>query len=144
MIRGLIAALIGSLGYSMMFKNTGKKMWIAAVGGCLTWGLYLILQYFGVHYIMANFISAAFGDIYAELMARFLKAPATIFLIPSVVPLIPGGSLYYTMLYAVAKDTINFTNMGMQTFYTAGAIAVGVVLVSVIFKLYGGKVILQE
>ena len=35
----------------------------------------------------------------AELLARLLKAPATIFLVIGIIPLVPGGGLYYTMDY---------------------------------------------
>ena len=43
------------------------------------------------------------------------------------------------MLSAVAGELDAFTKRGMQTLNIAISIAVGVVLVSVLFKLYGGK-----
>ena len=33
--------------------------------------------------------------IYSEIWAKILKTPATTILMPTVIPLIPGGSLYY-------------------------------------------------
>ncbi|MBQ1965266.1 MAG: threonine/serine exporter family protein, partial [Clostridia bacterium] len=41
-------------------------------------------------------------SVYAGIMARVLKTPATTFITTSLIPLIPGGSLYYTMAYAFA------------------------------------------
>lgn len=136
---GIATAFMGSLGFSMMFQNHGRKLLLSALGGGLTWAFYLLLDRMGFSYQIAYFFSAVAAALYAECMARKCKAPATIFLIPSIVPLIPGGSLYYTMLSAVAGELDAFTKRGMQTLNIAISIAVGVVLVSVLFKLYGGK-----
>ena len=138
-LTGIATAFIGSLGFSMMFQNHGMKLFLSALGGGLTWAFYLLLDQIDFSYHIAYFFSAVAAALYAELMARKCKAPATIFLIPSIVPLIPGGSLYYTMLFAVSGDVEAFTERGMQTLNIAISIAVGVVLVSVLFKLYGGK-----
>ena len=42
--------------------------------------------------------------IYSEIWARILKTPATTVLMPTVIPLIPGGSLYYAMDAALRRD----------------------------------------
>ena len=59
-------------------------------------------------YIEGNFIpyfiASIFVAIYAEVMARVNRAPAPIFLTAAAVPLIPGGSLYYTMAGLVNGD----------------------------------------
>lgn len=135
---GIVSAFLGSLGFALFFKDTGKKLWIAAIGGGLTWILYTILEQYGMAYFTNNFLCAVFSALYAEVMARRLKAPATVFLIPAVVPLIPGGGLYYTMSYAVGKNVDHFAGKGIETFSVAVAIAVGLVLISLVFKLYGG------
>ena len=39
--------------------------------------------------------------LYAEVLAKRLRAPAPLFLIPAFIPSIPGSNLYYTMAAAV-------------------------------------------
>ncbi len=45
---------------------------------------------------------------YSEIWARVLKTPATTILMPTVIPLIPGGSLYYAMDAALRHDAPEF------------------------------------
>ncbi|HEX3031488.1 MAG TPA: threonine/serine exporter family protein, partial [Bacillota bacterium] len=44
---------------------------------------------------------------------------------------------YYTMLYLVKSDFSQGLSMGMQTMMLAGAIAAGVALISIIFRVIG-------
>ena len=68
-------------------------------------------------------------------MARVMKAPATIFLIVGIIPLVPGGGLYYTMEALLSGDTALFAQTGLETAACAGAIAVGVSMVSSLARL---------
>ena len=60
--------------------------------------------------------------------------PTTAFIMPSVISLVPGGSLYYTLLHLINKDSASALTSGTNTLLTAGGIAVGIVIVSVIMK----------
>ena len=74
--------------------------------------------------------------IYAEIMARVNRAPATIFLTTGAVPLIPGGSLYYTMLGLVSNDELMFAENGSKAAIIALAIALGFVIVAIANNLH--------
>ena len=93
---------------------------------------------------IANLIAAVYVAIYAELMARVNKAPATIFLTAAAVPLIPGGRLYYTMFGLVSEDDAMFVENGTAAIIIALAISLGFVFVAVVNKyvnrfLYGKR-----
>ena len=81
-------------------------------------------------YFVPYLIASIFVGIYAEIMARVNKAPATIFLTAAAVPLIPGGSLYYTMLGIVEKDSAAFSENGIAALTIALAISLGFVIVA--------------
>ncbi len=122
-------AFIGSLGFAMLF-NVRRQFWIpGALGGLLSWGIYLLgtTQTYGV--FMSCLVASAFAALYAEVLARVLKAPATIFFIPSIVPLIPGSTLYYTMSYAVQNAWDTSRTYGLLTIQYALSIASGISLV---------------
>ena len=85
--------------------------------------------FFGNGVFLPSVVAAAFASIYAEAMARVEKAPATVFYIPALIPLIPGGSLYYTMSYAVLGQWDQVQRYGASTAYCALGIAVGMSLV---------------
>ena len=86
-----------------------------ALGGVLTWVIYVIANTWGFDVFISSLFASAFAAIYSEVIAKIRKAPTTLFLIISVVVLIPGGSLYYTMSYAAVSYThLTFTD------FTAG------------------------
>ncbi|MBQ8589798.1 MAG: threonine/serine exporter family protein [Firmicutes bacterium] len=126
----LITAGIGSLGFSLMFNVRKQLLPEAVLGGILDWGVYLLAsEFFGGNVFLSSVAAAAFATIYAETMARIKKAPATVFYIPTVVPLIPGGSLFYTMSYAVLSEWNMVQSYGASTLYCALGIAAGMSMV---------------
>ena len=69
-------------------------------------------------------------------MARIRKYPALSYLVVCIFPLVPGAGVYYTMYYAVQGNMAMFADKGMYTAATAGLIAVGIVLVSTVFRIW--------
>ena len=93
----LIAAGLGTLGFSLIFKVNPKHIPVATFGGILSCGIYLFFDLCGANLFVSNFIAMLVAAIICEIFARMFKAPAAIFLLPCAIPLVPGGSLYYTM-----------------------------------------------
>ena len=50
--------------------------------------------------------------------------------------MVPGGGIYYTMEYCVSGQTSQFIETGIHTFAIAGALAVGVLIVSSLVHLF--------
>lgn len=135
MILPSIYALIASLGFGIIFNIRGRNLLIASIGGGLSWLTYLIaLQIYGSD-VFAFFVSATIVSIYSEIMARIFKAPVTIFVICSIIPLVPGGGMYYATSLAVKGDYTACISKGMSTLLNAGAIAIAIVFVSTISKI---------
>ena len=70
-------------------------------------------------------------------MARIRKCPATSYLLVALFPLVPGADIYYTMDYAVRGNTDAFLQHGLHTGAIAGTLAVGILLVSTAFRMWG-------
>lgn len=69
---------------------------------------------------------AAFGiDLYAEILARSCRSTSTSFFVTSVIPLIPGSTLYYCMRSVVEGNLHQAWNYGRDTFLYALGIAAG-------------------
>ena len=134
MIIQTTAAFLGSIGFAIFFKMKGKQIVLAGIGGAVTWIVYLLIQHFIEGYFVPYLVASIFVGIYAEIMARVNKAPATIFLTAAAVPLIPGGSLYYTMLGLVEQDEELFATSGVAALNIALAISLGFVVVALANK----------
>ena len=98
----------------------GAAMFWTSLGGALGWFVYVlcaplqndILQYFFGTLALA---------VYAEVMARVRRSPATGYLHVALLPMVPGGGIYYTMEYGIAGNTEMFLETGMHTLGIAGA-----------------------
>ena len=125
----LVMAFMGSLGFSMIFRLR-RSLWITgSLGGTLCWGCYLLMFDVTQHIFASGLVASAFAAVYAEIFARKKMAPTLLFVIPSVVPLIPGSSLYYTMSAAVSGNTREISEYGSLTLQYALSIAAGISIV---------------
>ena len=100
----IIAAFFGSLGFALLFNLRGQWLFFTALGGGLSWCVYLISGSFISHYERQYFAAAFFLGIYSELMARKTKSPSTLYLVVGMIPLIPGAALYYMMRNAIQTN----------------------------------------
>lgn len=129
----VLMGFLGSFGFSILFNVRGLKLLLASLGGALSWLLYLLVEPYYPNEMLRYFISAAFVAVYAEFLARMLRTPATTFLIPSIIPHIPGGSLYHTMRFALNKDWNACLSQAVHTLSLALALALGIIAVLSVF-----------
>ena len=132
-ITTLIAATFGTLGFGMLFKIKASSLPICCIGGMLTWSIVLISTSFGCGIFTSNLFASIFAIVFSSCVAIKIKLPSTILLTTCVVPLVPGGSLYYTMQHLISKDFAKFYEYGFNTILTALGIAGGIVVGSIIF-----------
>ncbi len=128
----LAMATLGALGFSLIFNVRGRQLVFTTLGGFLAWSVFLLLKPTGLGDVGRYLIASIMITVYAEICARRRKAPATVFLMSAVIPLVPGSRLYATMVYAVRLDWPNFVEQGLHTILLAGAIAAGIILVSTV------------
>lgn len=136
----LLTATLGALGFSIIFNVRGKTIGFTTLGGLLAWGSYLIFTQLGLTPVTAYLAVSIIITVYAEISARIHKAPATVFLVCAIIPLVPGSRLYATMVCAVHQDWSGFMDMGIETLLLAIAIAGGIIIVSTIMHgIYAAK-----
>ena len=121
----IVTAFLGSLGFALLFGLRRKNVLPAALGGMLSWSVYLLLSRLLASPFLACLAASACSVLYAELLARLLRTPATVFVIPAVIPLVPGSSLYYAMSCVVQKDLATAREYGTTTLEFSLAIAAG-------------------
>lgn len=125
----LITAMLGSLGFALLFGLKKRYLLSAALGGLLNWGLYLLGMHWWGTIFFAGLLASAFSALYSEIMARVKKAPTTLFFITSIIPLIPGRALYYACSNAVMRDWEQAKSFANLTLQYALSIAAGACIV---------------
>lgn len=128
-ITQLLAAFVGAMGFALLFGMRRRYLFAASLGALLGWGVYLLVEWLLGNTFLPSLAAAAFALSYSEIMAKVLKTPATLFVIPAIIPLVPGGSLFYTMSCAVHGDLANARLYGTRTGECALAIAAGISIV---------------
>ena len=132
----IITGTIGSLGFGILFNIRQERLAAATAGGFLSWSIYLLAMHVIPNEALCYFIASLLTALYSEAMARLLKSPTTTFITTALVPLIPGGSLYYTMAYAFESDITKFFSRAVYTLQLASALALGIIVASTVTKLF--------
>lgn len=128
----LITAALGTLGFSILFYVHPRRLFFATMGGILTCGVYLLAGYFIPGEMLPNLLGAMVGAGFSEILSRLTKAPVPIYMVPCVIPLVPGSGLYESMFNFVAGNYTAAAAAGMRTLEISMGIAGGIVVASVI------------
>ena len=127
-------AVMACVAFCFILNQRGLLLVVSSLGGGVGWAVCLLCAFTGSD-IVQYFAGAVAVALYAEVMARLLKAPATGFLVVGILPFVPGGGIYYTMEYCLSGNTQLFLSTGIHTFGVAGAVAVGLLLASSLVRL---------
>lgn len=125
-----LCAFAACIGFTLVFNIHGPGKLIAGCGGALGWLVYLLAG----ETILAGFLAAMAISLFSEVMARIRRCPVTGYLLVALLPLVPGGGIYYAMSYCLEGDNQQFLNALLETLGMAAALAVGVILASALFR----------
>ncbi len=128
-------AFIATFCFGIMFNIRGRKLLFTSLGGSIAWATFLYKQELGSTLTQAYFYSAVTLSVFSELGARYLKTPVTSILICGLIPLVPGGGMYYTMYSVIKNQPLDSFTKGIATFSAAGALAMGIVFVTSMVKV---------
>lgn len=132
----ILSAAVGALTFAMFFGVRSRKLIWCTVGGALTWATYLVSLEFGLMEAGAYALGAAAGTLYAEILARVVKTPVSMFALTSLIPMVPGGALYYTMLGLLNGDKEAFVEKAFYTLTAAGSMAMGMFAATMLFRIF--------
>ena len=129
-----LAVFVGCYGFSILFNIHGRGMVLCVIGGAATWMIYLLCEELGLDVYTVNLYATIFAALYSEVMARVRRCPVTPYLVIAIFPLLPGAGVYYTMSLGLQGEMIEALRKGLETAGIAGSLAVGILLVSTVFR----------
>ena len=129
-------AFLACVPFGAVMNLHGKNLYLCSLGGAIGWFFYILSSPIN-NDILQYFIATVVISIYAEIMARILKIPVTGLLLVALLPMVPGGGIYYTMEYCVIGNNTMFIETGLHTLGIAGALAMGILFVSSFVRLFG-------
>ena len=140
MVMGLyesfVYSFLATIAFAVLFQAPKRTLIISGAIGAIGWVVFVYLrQHLEYNSFQANFIATFALALNCELCARVFKQPATVFLIPGIIPLVPGLGMYQGMKQIIDKTF----EAGVNTLLTAGmdsaAIALGIMFTASIFRV---------
>jgi len=131
----LILSFMGSLCPALLYNLDMKKAFWAGLSGSVGWLTYIFFKNYTDQVIFATFMGAIAVSIYSETLARLLKTPATILSVSGILPLVPGSGAYNTVQYMVQNRYQLGLTEGIKTMASAGSIALGIMIISALFRI---------
>ena len=120
-------------GFCKVFSCPKKFYIICCVVSALCWAIYLLAIYCGFSSVWGTFFGAFFVDIMAQILARKMKGPVTLFFVIGALPLVPGYGIY-----KVAYDMFSGGNVGASltnALLIAGAVALAVLVADTLIDM---------
>lgn len=135
----LISCGVASMGFALVFKAAVLQSFYAGIGGAVNCACYVLVLNLHGNDFMAVMAGAAFVAAYAYRMSRIHRAPATIFLTTSIMPVIPGATLFYLMHGLVQSDYALASGQTILLAQTCLAVAFGFLIVEIVMRYVGEK-----
>ncbi|HHU36332.1 MAG TPA: threonine/serine exporter family protein [Treponema sp.] len=135
MLPAFFLAFFAAGSFAYFYHSLRRDIVWAALFGAFGWIVYLLVINSTAEPAAGCFAGAACVGLCSELASRIFGKPATVYIIPGIIPLVPGGGMYETMLFSVWGDGVAASATGFATLSAAFAIATGLALVSSLFRL---------
>jgi uncharacterized membrane protein YjjB (DUF3815 family) len=129
-------SFMATIGFSLFFNVPKKSIHYTGMTGAIGWTIYIYMNTLTDGPIFANFIASCIVAILGEVFARIDKKPVIVFVIPGIIPLVPGLGMYNTMAYFIQENYDLAISTGITTALVAGAISLALILASSIAKSF--------
>ena len=86
-----IMGMIGSVGFAVLFGVRGRKLAVIALGSGAGWAVYLVCRAMGCSIFTGLLAASLFVAALSEVLARMLRTPVILLLVPMLIPEVPGG-----------------------------------------------------
>jgi uncharacterized membrane protein YjjB (DUF3815 family) len=139
LINALLTSFFATLGFGVLLHAPSRALLLTAVCGMAANGCYWALGAAGLSDHAAIFLAAVAASILAEFLARRMKMAATVFITLSIIPLVPGLSLYRAMAFLAQGKSKEGLELGVSAMITFLMISLGIGMGSFLIRLRRGS-----
>lgn len=130
-----LLSFIGTAGFAVFINCPRIDVLISGLIGAMGWITYRILLVSTHEILFPYFFATMAIGILAGLVTKWNKKPTIIYIIPGVIPLVPGYNMYYTMYYLVLKQYETAFKNAVDAIFIAFAIASGLLFTESLRKI---------
>ena len=129
MIRDLLFSGIGTVAFAILFSVPRSLYLWCGISGAAGFLVYDFCRAMDVSAAMATFFATLLVVFLSRALAVIKKAPATIFMITGIFPLVPGAGVYWTAYHVVMGELGLALSSGFEAVKAAVAIVLGIVII---------------
>ena len=128
MLYYLIFCFVATVSFAVVFNVPRSEFVTCGIIGTISWSVSYMLRdhvsmFFGI------FLAACCVTLFSRAFARMRQCPITLYLVPGIIPLVPGGAIYNTMYAIITGEQTSAAMIGINTLQTAGAICLGILAI---------------
>ena len=131
----IIMCLTGTLAFAVTMKAPKSTLKYIAIGSLISASIERTLSLYTNDFFSCLAAMIAL-NLFCETIARIIKEPTTVTLMPSTIPLLPGSAIYYTMFYAINGKKDLMIRSALSTLLAGLGIALGAVISSAAVKIF--------
>ncbi|MCJ1657052.1 threonine/serine exporter family protein [Staphylococcus sp. NRL 16/872] len=132
----LLFSYTASLFFCVIFDAPRRLYLSCGFVGAFGWMVYILFfQGLNIHTIYSSFFGSFALGLISHYMARKKREPAIIFMVPGIIPLVPGGLAFDATKNLVLLEFGRAINTMLEVTLIAGAIALGLLFADQISKI---------
>lgn len=135
----IISAFFATIFFSILFNVQQKHLIACGLMGALGWAVYTLGSMYDYSSVLSTFLGAYLVAQGSYFLAKYKRAPVTVFLIPGIIPLVPGIGLYRTMYALLFSQYTKALESALLTFQLSGVIAGAIITAALLPLLFRRK-----
>lgn len=122
--------------FSIIFNAPRRLLLACGFVGAMGWTIYKFTVDMDLGKVMAAFLGSLILGIMSHTMSRHYKRPVIIFIVPGIIPLVPGGLAYEATRLLVTNQYTQAVNTFLEVTLISGAIAFGILCAEIMYFIY--------
>ncbi|ATH60815.1 threonine/serine exporter family protein [Staphylococcus nepalensis] len=131
-----IISYLATMLFSVIFNAPRRLLLACGFVGAMGWIIYKVTFDLELGKVMASFLGSFILAIMSHTMSRRYKRPVIIFIVPGIIPLVPGGLAYEATRFLVSNQYTHAVNTFLEVTLISGAIAFGILCAEIIYYIY--------
>lgn len=135
-----ISSFLTSFGFAFIYDAPKRLFWQAGVCGGLGYLVYYMSNsLLHIDSIYASLFGSFVLGVTCHLMARLYKSPVILFMVPGIIPLVPGSIFFKGAQKLLTLEFNEASDIFVRATLIAGAIAVGLLFSNQLAKSFNTK-----
>ncbi|NMC56378.1 MAG: threonine/serine exporter [Eubacteriaceae bacterium] len=135
MLIQIIGSFLAVVSLSVIFGVPKKFIIYSGIAGAVGQILYFLIISINGSQLIAVFAAALVVAFLAHIMARLFKAPVTVFLVPGIIPTVPGLDMYRAVYNLIVGQNSLAQQHMLLALKIAGMIALAIFIIDSLFGL---------